>query len=176
MSLDLLSRAADEPPPASARRDRPMFEMDDRYRRVGGWLLFFCLNLLFTPVAALLAVVGLFMLPDEIEMLPGVMRLLRIGVVQLCVLGALCLVAAVKLIRIRPDAVRFARLVLLLHPILAMAMLLMPMLVGVPEELRPGLFWDQGKYVLQNAAFAGVWFAYFAMSERVTRTFPVTEY
>jgi hypothetical protein len=122
MGLDLTSRAADEPPSAAARRDRPMFEMDDRYRRIGGWLIFFCVNLLLTPAAALLAVGGLFMLSDEIDLIPGVTNLLRIGVIQLVVLGALCLVAAVKLIRIGPDAVRFTRLVLILHPIFAMAM------------------------------------------------------
>jgi hypothetical protein len=141
-------------------------------RGVGGWLLVLAVSLAAVGPVALL--VGLVRLAGELEraaLVPGLQAFAWTEAGIDAVLTGALAVGGVKLLTLRPDAVRFCRRALALAPLASLAVLGAGWLLLAPqafERVLPAAAFGSAR----TAVLALGWLAYLHSSRRVRDTFP----
>jgi hypothetical protein len=142
---------------------------EKRYVGVGGWLGFFVVTLLLlSPIASILELISTYAqvstVPADssrVMLIFSVYALLRISIM------ALGIYAAIRLIQIKPNAVRAARAYLI-------AVAMSGILICVATILKTSAAGDKETAVglaIQSITYAIIWSAYLERSKRVATTY-----
>lgn len=141
---------------------------------VGGWLLFFCISVtIIGPILALASLVsGYAETAPYYDQMP-VLRIIMIVDFALSLgLAAFGVYAGIGLWRIRPGAVRVAKVYLaccVLYQLATIAILL----AGMPSETHEAMAPDMVKDLARSLVFFGIWYSYLNKSVRVKNTYGV---
>jgi hypothetical protein len=155
---------------------QPFQFAQDEYRGVKGWLLFFCISL--TILSPLFTVAGLargFSAGSRVEdRLPGFMTAMASDSVLAAPIMALGIFAVVSLWAVKPNAVRVAKLYLIVQPVYAV--LEVALFLAILPSSATGTVIEKGTTsVLGSLLYAGLWFSYLSKSKRVRATYSFAE-
>ena len=148
-------------------------------RGVRGWLLLLCIYLgIVMPLIAILGAIGLLREAANSPGLRGV--LFADGVVDIA-LAVLAAYAGWALYRMRPNAVKFAKIyftIMIVLSVFGLAMLMMTA-SGVPQTQDNAALFNTLRTsamvaILWPAILSAVWLGYLLYSKRVRATFPKT--
>jgi hypothetical protein len=143
----------------------------ERYRGVRGWLLLLCVNLtILDPAAIVLGVFGALPLAD-FEKDPEMLRFLLISGGCRLALAAFSVYSGTALWRILPDAPNTARRYFQAVSIYSAFALLLPGIVGLPEELYAQMAGATLVSSVVTLCYVAVWYVYLGKSRRVKATF-----
>ena len=143
------------------------------YRKVGGWLLLFCISIsIISPVLILLFVRGRFLamssLFDEYPML----KTYLIGdTILIIALAAFGIYTAILLWKLDSDGVSFAKIYLVVGIIYSSISIFLPYITGLPEERLNTFFEGNIISSIRQIFVAAIWFGYFVKSKRVKETY-----
>jgi hypothetical protein len=139
---------------------------------IRGWLMFFCIVIVVVaPVQSTYALVKALVGVSHVHW--HLNTLIVLGLTEL-VAGALVtaygVYAGVRLLWIRPDAVRTARRFLVLRLALTLLSAVVPFLVVRSLSTR-ALLDLVGKPTVQGLIFVAIWYSYLELSKRVRQTY-----
>jgi hypothetical protein len=147
--------------------------VNPKLKGVRGWLLFLCLNLaVFDPIAVL---INLFMAVNstgsDFEKHPELFRLILVSGVPRIALMVFGLYAGLCLWKVVPGAVAVGRKYLVCLFFFCVLSLFLPDMVGVTDELDPGISGANEFNVIVTMAHVAIWYLYLGMSKRVMVTY-----
>jgi hypothetical protein len=145
--------------------------VEEQYKGVGGWLLLLCINLtILDPASIVVGVFGALPLAD-FEKNPEMVRfMLTSGGCRLA-LAAFSLYSGIALWRIQPDGPTIARRYFQAATIYSAFALLLPSIVGLPEELYMEMAGASLLSSVVTISYVTVWYVYLVKSKRVRATF-----
>jgi hypothetical protein len=143
------------------------------YQGVQGWLLLLCINLsILDPFAALLNLaITTNATKPLFEQHPSFLRLLLINGTCSIGLAVFSIYAGISLWRVLPRAVITARKYLSLAVLYAIVSLFLPLLTGLPENVRKQIGGASLLNSVVTAAYLTVWYQYLKRSRRVAATY-----
>jgi len=149
-------------------------EQDTRLRGVGGWLLFFCVSLtVLNPVStAIFLSIGIMGNAPYFVQYPGLLVLTVIDTAVSVALMAASVYAGVGLWRVRPGAVRIARMFLIAGAVYAVLAPFTPLLAGLPAEANDALIQAGIQGAGRGVVYYAIWLNYLNRSKRVLATYP----
>jgi hypothetical protein len=146
---------------------------DVRYRKVGGWLLLFCVGLtILGPLRTLVALAKSYAdLAAYQTKFSGLAMVVIVDMGLSAALMALAIHAGVRLWTIRPGAVQTAKRFLLwvlgYHAIAA----ILPFTAGLPPEANREMLRAVSFEVAGGVIWVAIWYAYLSRSKRVKATY-----
>lgn len=150
-------------------------EMDGSLRGVRGWLLFLCVMWTILIPFVLLIETG-YSLRDlpiilfNAELFPGLAAALIIDLFLSLGIVAFSITAGVRLWRIKPGAVRTARI--FLYSFFAYSTVSSILIyLAIPPEIRNVTSFDITKEFIQSAVYSIIWLLYLRRSKRVASTY-----
>lgn len=144
---------------------------EERYKGVGGWLLLLCINLaILDPAAIVLGVFGALPLAD-FQKYPEMQRFMVISGGCRLALAAFSVYAGTALWRIQRDAPNTARRYFQAAAIYSAFALLLPGIVGLPNELYAEMAGASLVSSLVTLCYVAAWYLYLGKSKRVRATF-----
>jgi hypothetical protein len=148
---------------------------DSKLRGVRGWLLFFCVTLVFLNPLATLGVFGLSLsqLAPLFNRFPGLLTLAAVDGIVSLVLMSLSVYAGVSLWRARPGAVKSARMFLIAGVVYLLVSPLFTLLAGLPEGAALAALPDAYLAVGRALLYYAIWLNYLNTSKRVKATYPL---
>lgn len=146
--------------------------MNDR-RQPGGWLLLLCIALTIAGPAstAYTLVTAARDASPYFAQFPGLRTVTIVDAVLSMGLMAFSVYAGLLLWRVRPGALRIARLYFLAflgYHVIAAAL---PFMAGLPAEANPAMISVVGWSTARSAVYFAVWYTYLARSKRVAETY-----
>jgi hypothetical protein len=165
----------ENPTPATDMRpNQPALPLTEpKYKRVGGWLLFFCLSL--TVFSPLLSIVMLALSYNEAvrlaDQFPGLLTITAVDTFLTLGMMAFSLYAGVSLWRVKPGAVQTAKRCLLCFLAYTVVASILPFLAGLPSEVNEVLIAEVFKDAARTFIYVGIWYSYLNKSVRVKATF-----
>ncbi len=143
------------------------------YRGVKGWLLFLCVNL--TMLDPMGGFINLMVVTETVrpqfEQNPGLHRLILIGGTCNIALIVYSIYAGTALWRIAHHAVRTAKRYFAATFLYTIFSMILPFLVGLPEETRNEVLKMAPLNSLIVFAYIGIWYRYLDRSRRVRATY-----
>jgi hypothetical protein len=151
---------------------QPFQFAQDEYRGVKGWLLYLCIGL--TILSPLFTVAGLgraFSAANRAaDRLPGFMTAMAIDSVLAVLIMALGIFAGASLWAVKPNAVRVAKLYLIVVPVYTV--LEVALFLAILPSRATGTVIEKGTVsVLGSLLYAGLWLSYLKKSKRVKATY-----
>ena len=147
--------------------------IDERYKGVAGWLLFFCISLtVIGPLITLGSLVGAYSDSSKyFNQFPGLLAITVIDtILSLGVMG-LSIYAGIGLWRIRPGAVQMAKRYLLCflgyHAVTAF----LPFMAGLPSAANEAMIAQVAKDTFRGIIYVAIWYSYLNKSLRVRATY-----
>lgn len=145
----------------------------EKYKSVGGWLLFLCV--IFTIISPLITIFKLVWSYVQIQELydvyPGLFNLLLIDSALSLFLIVLGIRAGISLWRIKPGAVKIAKNYLLIFLVYSIIAIFLPFTAGLPSEANSAMIFDVVKGFIKSLIFFGIWYSYLNQSKRVKATY-----
>jgi uncharacterized protein DUF2569 len=153
----------------------PATDGETRLRGVAGWLLFFCVSLtVLNPVSSvILLTIGFIGNAPYFIQFPGLLVLTVIDTVVSLALMSASVYAGVGLWRVRPGAVRIARMFLIAGAVYALLAPFTPLLAGLPAEANGALIQAGLQGAARGVLYYVIWLNYLNRSKRVLATYPV---
>lgn len=164
------------PPTSELQGGNPMDPeyKDPKYRKVGGWLLFFCIVLtILTPLVNLLATLGLVTTYREVtERFPQMSIILVLEIILILGLVGFSIFAGIRLWTIHEKAVETAKLFLVVNFLGLVLISLLPMFGGLPAEATGT---NMGSTIMRGLIFTAIWYSYLNKSVRVAQTYDLVQ-
>lgn len=140
-------------------------------RGVRGWLLLLCISLtILDPAAIVLGVFGALSLAD-FERHPEMQRFLIISGGCRLALAAFSIYSGTALWKLQPDAPSSAKRYFQAVSIYSAFALLLPGIVGLPDELHREMAGASLVSSMVTLCYAAAWYVYLVKSRRVNATF-----
>jgi hypothetical protein len=145
----------------------------ERYRGVRGWLLLLCINLtILDPTAIVLGVFSAISIAKpDFERYPELMRMLVVSGICRLALAVFSIYVGAALWRVRPEAPNAAKLYFRIASIYSAFALLLPRMVGLPDELYRQMAGATLVASTITLCYVAAWYAYLVKSKRVKATF-----
>lgn len=145
----------------------------DKYKSVGGWLLFLCVILtIISPLITIFNLVRSYVQIQELyDVYPGLFNLLLIDSALSLFLSVLSIRAGIALWKIKPGAVKIAKNYLLIFLVYSIIAIFLPFTAGLPSEANSAMIFDVIKGFMQSLIFFGIWYSYLSQSKRVNATY-----
>jgi Protein of unknown function (DUF2569) len=176
MSEDAESFLGVKSPADRTEAPRPLeLAKDSPYYGYGGWLVFFCIVVIFVaPLFALISGAVAFSQVGEVaDRYPSLLALTfveLIGGIGVVIFGV---VAGLKLRRLQRGAVGLAKGYLIARLVWAVLTLGLPAMGGdLPSEVTEVMMIEAVKGLVQAIIGFAIWFSYFNVSKRIKATFP----
>lgn len=148
---------------------------EEKYKGVGGWLLFFCVGLtILSPLRGAFALIqGYNQSNPYFDRFPGLRTLTMIDMPVSIALMGFSIYAGVGLWSIRPGAVRTAKRFLIVTLVyLVVSSFFLPFIVELPERATSAMLPEIVKGFFQGLVFVVIWLMYLNKSRRVKATYP----
>lgn len=141
---------------------------------VKGWLLFFCISLtVLNPLATAIGLIyGLSGAGPVLLQYPGLLVVTGLDLLLSVALAALSLYAGVSLWRIRPGALKVARMFLLIGAVYTLVSPFMGLLAGLPDAANQVILQDALQSGGRGVVYPVLWMTYLMRSKRVAATYP----
>ncbi len=145
----------------------------ESYKGVRGWLLLLCLSMaVLDPLTMLLTV---FLVTSATKPYfgehPELLRLVLVSGICRLALAVFSVYAGVALWKVVPGALPLAKKYLMAVALYAVIALLLPVLVGVPEESYREIAGQGFFNSLLTVGYAAAWYLYLQRSRRVSATY-----
>jgi hypothetical protein len=146
---------------------------------VEGWLLFFSMMLIFTPIAYIPYSIDTYIeIQNEVIWFPFKDALIIIDLVSNILISCLSIYAGLKLWRIRPGAIKATELYLNIFLVYSLIIFLMITMIFSISKLPFNtavqyVYGDMIRETISSIAFVIVWKLYLKNSERVKNTYSV---
>jgi hypothetical protein len=146
---------------------------EDRYKGVGGWLLFLCLSLtIFSPLFTIYNLAfGYNQASPHFEAVPGLLPLFALDGLFSIALMIFSVFAGVYLWTGMPNAVAFAKNFLKAFLAYAFLALLFPFITGLPAPVAAAVFGAAFFQLIRSIVFFAIWNSYLNKSRRVKATY-----
>jgi len=146
---------------------------DSSLQGVRGWLLFFCVTLVFLNPLATFGIFGLslFQLTPLFKSFPGLLILSTVDGLASLILMSFSVYAGVSLWRIRPGAVRLAKMFLVAGVVYLLISPLFMLLAGLPDGAAVSALPDAYLTAGRSLLYYAIWFNYLTTSKRVRATY-----
>lgn len=146
---------------------------DSKLTGVRGWLLFFCVTLVFLNPLATLGMFGfsLSQLTPLFTTFPGLLILAMVDGLISLTLMSFSVYAGVSLWRVRPGAVKLAKTFLLAGVVYVLVAPLFTLFAGLPAGAAVSALPDAYVGAVRSLAYYAIWFNYLNTSKRVQATF-----
>lgn len=140
---------------------------------VRGWLLFFCVTLVFLNPLATLGFFGysLSQIVPAFDRLPGLLVVAIADGVASLALMSLSVYAGISLWRVRPNAVKSAKTFLLAGVAYVLISPLLILLSGLPIGVAASTLPDAYLSAGRSLVYYAIWFNYLRTSKRVQATY-----
>jgi Protein of unknown function (DUF2569) len=161
-------------PQETEARSAPAVDIDSRYVGVGGWLLFFCVSLTVLNPALTLFNVGSGVVQNATyfgRSFPLLALVVADSAVSLAI-AALSIYAGVSLWRVRPGAVKAARVFLIVGVVYAIAAPFSPLLLGLSAQASKQVLSIAVQTSGRGILYYVIWLNYLNVSKRVRATYP----
>ncbi len=158
-----------EPPPPQ----QPPTVSKTRYKGVKGWLLFFCIGLtILAPIYAIKSVQALYReLSQYFDQFPRLRVITDIETILIICIMVFSISAGVGLWKIRPGAVRMAKIYLLCNLAFQIIAAILLLLAGFPAEANKAMLPVLIRGSLTGILYVLIWYLYLNKSKRVKATY-----
>jgi len=158
--------------------DNKDYQSEPIVRKVGGWLLLFCLSLtIFSP---LLTIIMLLISYSEVSQyfyrFPGLMHITVIDTVLSLALTIFSIYAGIALWSIKRNAVRIAKTYLLVFLGYVIVAVFLPFLADLPSAANEVMIAEGLKGAFRSFIYFFIWFSYLNKSKRVKATYSALEF
>lgn len=145
----------------------------EKYKSVGGWLLFLCVILtIISPLITIFNLVRSYVQIQELyDVYPGLLNLLLIDSVLSLSLTVLSIRAGIALWKLKPEAVKTAKNYLVIFLVYSIIAIFLPFTAGLPSEANSAMIFDIIKGFIRSLIFFGIWYSYLNQSKRVKATY-----
>jgi hypothetical protein len=147
--------------------------VDNHYYGVKGWLLLFCLSLvLFNPLFTLYNLITVYIEASSLYYrYPGLEKLFYIDLSLSIALTAFSIYSGLKLLFIKPNAVKIAKQYLIAFTVYTIVASFLPFMVDLPNSITNELTGEIAIGVVRSFIYAGVWYSFLIHSKRVKATY-----
>ena len=162
-----------EETPTTIQMEDIITEPVKRYDKVGGWLLLFCISLVFlSPLITIYNLVSSYQaLNMYFDLYPG----LKIIGVSDGIMSAMLMLfgisAGVSLWRIVPGAVKTAKIYLMISAGYLVFAAFIPFAVGLPAKFNEAMIPEVVKSSIKGFMYVVIWYSYLNASKRVKETY-----
>ena len=141
--------------------------------KIGGWLLLFCIGIaIISPVLMLGGLIVDYSACSPLfDVYPGFLHLCLINTVLVIVISTMGIYTGFALKKIKPGAVKTAKIFLIFYLILTFLQLPVLSFIELPKVSLDILYQEYAKEAFRALIFFIVWFLYFKKSNRVKNTF-----
>ena len=138
---------------------------------VGGWLLLFCISLVAVPFRNISKFYSGYESVGLVDGIPGLRNFLILHGISVFGLAIFSIYAGFSLWRIRPNAVKIAKIYLFTYLACSFLALSFPFIVGFPPDLREGIYKENLVGLFRSLVGFSIWFIYLTKSKRVKGTY-----
>lgn len=148
-------------------------EIEQKYKGVGGWLLFFCISLtILSPLTSLVSYTNNF---NQIESLfiqfPGLKTVSYIDIILISCIMIFSVYAGIALWSIKKDAVKIAKTYLMTFLVYIIISSILPFLAGLPSSVNDAMITPTVTSAIRSIIYFGIWNSYLNKSKRVMATY-----
>jgi hypothetical protein len=146
--------------------------VQNRYKGVRGWLLFFCVGLtVLTPLYTMANLASGYSAVSKVaDRLPGLMMAIMLDIIMGVIIMAFSILAGVFLWSVRPGAVKVTKaylITLCLYSVLEISIFM----AALPKGASDKFVSSATSGLLRTLFYAGIWFLYLIRSKRVRATY-----
>lgn len=161
------------PPPPVYAPQPPLVAAPAGPRGVGGWLLLFCVSLTFLNPA--MTAYNVFQTDEATRSVlaryPALNTLTQIDAVVGIIIAGLSIYAGIAMWRVRPGAVRAARIFLIVGLIYAVIAPFTPLFADLPQRANDAIMSAAFSSAGRGAIYYFIWLSYLSSSRRVRTTY-----
>ena len=155
----------------------PIAEEKKQYQGVGGWLTLFILGL--TVFGPILTIVNLFKEFDQFAHQAATSNAVLAGlifdIVFTVALMSFGVYAGVRLLKVKPNAVRIAKRYLVLYFLYSVLMIALQIFGSIANPPQAEQVTSEISPPLRSIIYVIIWYSYLGKSKRVAATYPVIE-
>lgn len=146
---------------------------NEKYSRVGGWLLLLCIVLCFsTPLSSVYNFyTGFVESQPYFDTFPGILNLVIMDGILSFIVIFMSIRAGIALWFIKPNAVYIAKNYFWIFLGYSIIAVFLPFTAGLPVESYEAMIMESVKNLFQNIFYFGVWYSYLNLSSRVAQTY-----
>jgi len=154
------------------KKSIPPDKQPKEVKGIGGWLLFFSISLIIlTPLYTLKGLMDYGEATKLFNQLPEFKTIVVIDLVISIPLMLFSIFTGVMLLQLRKNAVKIAKIYLLVMLAYSIISAIMPFVVGLPSKITQTIFSDIVKDFVRSLGYFVIWYSYLNVSKRVKNTF-----
>lgn len=153
-------------------------EKEDKYKKVGGWLLLFIIGTgILTPIINLYYIYQAFEMMANYDLVANAQAfVITHTIITFIIFVIFAITTGYKLFKIAPGAVKFAKVYLVTAVIINLILAISPYLFGLESKVAFDNTIQGLKDTFRTAIVAIIWFSYLKISKRVSITYDLGRY